>query len=187
MPAPVSAEQVSARGVHPDPDAGKKCNALCASARARSAAGTFAPSALFTSTRSASSITPRLIPCSSSPAPASVISRKKSTISCTAVSDCPTPIVSTRMFRYPAASHSSIASRVRCATPPAIPRDGDGRINAISLAPASSCASCRPECFRPRAGCSGRSPARQPSASSLRSGIGPAPQSGCSCPRRARP
>ena len=38
------------------------------------------------------------------------------------------------MFRYPAASHSSIASRVRCATPPAIPREGDGRMKAISLA-----------------------------------------------------
>ena len=40
-----------------------------------------APSALFTATRSASSITPRFMPCNSSPAPASVMSRKKSTMS----------------------------------------------------------------------------------------------------------
>ena len=35
MPAPVSAEQVIARGVHPDCCAGKKCSAFCASVRAR--------------------------------------------------------------------------------------------------------------------------------------------------------
>ena len=38
------------------------------------------------------------MPCSSSPVPANWISRKKSTIECTAVSLCPTPTVSTKIL-----------------------------------------------------------------------------------------
>ena len=55
-------------------------------------------------------------------------------MSWTAVSDWPTPTVSTMMLRYPAASHSSMVSRVRWATPPNEPREGDGRMKASSLA-----------------------------------------------------
>ena len=49
----------------------------------------------------------------------------------TAVSDCPTPTVSTITTSKPAASHTSIASRVMCATPPSIPPDGEGRMKAF--------------------------------------------------------
>ena len=70
------------------------------------------------------SMMPRFMPCSSSPAPASISSRKKSVMDRTAVSDCPTPTVSTRTLRNPAASHSRMVSRVRRATPPRWPRDG---------------------------------------------------------------
>ena len=54
------------------------------------------PSALFTAMTSAISRIPRLIPCSWSPVRASVRNRNESTISATAISDCPTPTVSTR-------------------------------------------------------------------------------------------
>ena len=77
---------------------------------------------------SAISIIPRLIPCSSSPVPASCISRKKSTIEWTAVSLCPTPTVSTKILSKPAASHKIIVSRVLRATPPSEPAEGLGRI-----------------------------------------------------------
>ena len=50
----------------------------------------------------------------------------------TAVSDWPTPTVSTSTLRYPAASQSSMVSRVRRATPPNDPPEGDGRMNARS-------------------------------------------------------
>ena len=74
---------------------------------------------------------PRLIPCNSSPVPASWINRKKSTIECTAVSLCPTPTVSTNTVSKPAASHNTIVSRVLRATPPKEPADGEGRIKAF--------------------------------------------------------
>ncbi len=48
----------------------------------------------------------------------------------TATSDCPTPTVSTRMTSYPAASSTSIDSRVARATPPRCPDDGEGRTKA---------------------------------------------------------
>ena len=73
---------------------------------------------------------PRLIPWSSSPAPGAAIRQKQSTMSATATSDCPTPTVSTTMTSKPAASHSSAASRVRRATPPIEPPEGDGRMKA---------------------------------------------------------
>ena len=61
----------------------------------------------------------------------------------TATSDWPTPTVSTSTTSKPAASHSSIASRVRRATPPSVPPAGDGRMNASGwrgeLAPCGSC------------------------------------------------
>ncbi len=60
-----------------------------------SASTTCGPSALLTAITSASSSTPFLMPCSSSPVRASMSSRKKSTMSATAVSDWPTPTVST--------------------------------------------------------------------------------------------
>ena len=46
--------------------------------------------------------------------------------------DWPTPTVSTMMTSKPAASQSSIASRVLSATPPSEPADGDGRMKASS-------------------------------------------------------
>ena len=85
---------------------------------------------MFTTTRSASSTMPRFTPCSSSPAPGASSSTNTSTIPATATSDWPTPTVSTSTTSKPAASHTSIASRVRRATPPSVPLDGDGRMNA---------------------------------------------------------
>nr|WP_236718075.1 hypothetical protein [Actinoplanes sp. TFC3] len=45
----------------------------------------------------------------------------------TAVSDCPTPTVSTRTTSYPAASTAVIALRVAGPTPPSAPPNGDAR------------------------------------------------------------
>ena len=45
----------------------------------------------------------------------------------TTVSDWPTPTVSTRTTSKPAASQSSMVSRVIRATPPSVPPDGEGR------------------------------------------------------------
>ncbi len=53
-----------------------------------------------------------------------------SVISATAVSDWPTPTVSTITTSKPAASHSSSASRVRRATPPSVSPAGLGRMKA---------------------------------------------------------
>ncbi len=88
------------------------------------------PSALFTTTRSASSMIPRLSPWSSSPPPGATSTRNRSTIAATLTSDCPTPTVSTSTTSKPAASHNSMASRVRRATPPRVPPVGEGRTNA---------------------------------------------------------
>ncbi len=46
----------------------------------------------------------------------------------TATSDCPTPTVSTRITSKPAASSSTMVSRVALATPPRVPEVGDGRM-----------------------------------------------------------
>ena len=54
-----------------------------------------------------------------------------STILATAVSDWPTPTVSTRITSYPAASSNTMVSRVAFATPPSVPEVGDGRMNAF--------------------------------------------------------
>ena len=67
------------------------------------------------------------MPCSSSPAPGNSSTAKVSTISATAVSDWPVPTVSTMTTSKPAASQRSIASRVRAATPPRLPPEGEGR------------------------------------------------------------
>jgi len=72
------------------------------------------------------------MPCNSSPAPGSIKARKKSVMSQTAVSDWPMPTVSTSTTSKPAASHSSIASRVFAATPPSVPDAGEGRMKAFS-------------------------------------------------------
>ena len=74
---------------------------------------------------------PRLMPCSSSPVPASWMSRKKSTIEWTAVSLWPTPTVSTKTVSKPAASQRMIVSRVLRATPPKEPAVGEGRMKAF--------------------------------------------------------
>ncbi|MGY3360425.1 hypothetical protein ACVWZK_007088 [Bradyrhizobium sp. GM0.4] len=74
------------------------------------------------------------MPCNSSPPPGSIKARKKSVMSQTAVSDWPMPTVSTSTTSKPAASHSSIASRVLAATPPSVPEDGEGRMKASSEA-----------------------------------------------------
>ena len=46
----------------------------------------------------------------------------------TATSDWPTPTVSTRITSNPAASSSTMVSRVALATPPSVPDVGDGRM-----------------------------------------------------------
>ena len=51
-------------------------------------------------------------------------------MSATATSDWPTPTVSITITSNPAASHSSPASRVRRATPPSDPPEGEGRMKA---------------------------------------------------------
>ena len=61
-------------------------------------------------------------------APASISTRKKSVMSATAVSDWPMPTVSTSTTSKPAASASSMVSRVLAATPPSVPEAGEGRI-----------------------------------------------------------
>ena len=83
---------------------------------------------------SASSTIPFLIACRSSPALGSWSSTKTSTMPATVVSDWPTPTVSTMITSKPAASHTSIASRVFSATPPSEPPEGDGRMNELRLA-----------------------------------------------------
>ena len=55
-------------------------------------------------------------------------------MSATAVSDCPVPTVSTRITSNPAASHSSMVSRVLAATPPSVPAAGEGRMKAAGSA-----------------------------------------------------
>ena len=52
-------------------------------------------------------------------------------MSATAVSDWPMPTVSTRMTSKPAASQTSIVSRVLAATPPSVPAEGEGRMKAL--------------------------------------------------------
>ena len=73
---------------------------------------------------------PFLIPCNSSPAPAIISSRKKSTIERTVVSLWPTPTVSTRITSKPAASQTRMVSRLLRATPPRVPPEGEGRMKA---------------------------------------------------------
>ena len=81
-------------------------------------------------TRSASSITPFLMACSSSPAFGSCSSTNMSVMPATAVSLWPTPTVSTITMSWPAASSTSIASRVFSVTPPSVPAVGLGRMKA---------------------------------------------------------
>ena len=81
-------------------------------------------------TRSASSITPRLMACRSSPAFGNCSSAKQSVMPATAVSLWPTPTVSTITTSWPAASSTSIASRVLAVTPPSVPPVGLGRMKA---------------------------------------------------------
>src|SRR3546814_5007483 len=57
---------------------------------------------------------------------------------CRSVSDCPTPTVSTMTTSKPAASQTSIASRVRRATPPSVAPAGEGRMKALSFRDSSS-------------------------------------------------
>ena len=73
---------------------------------------------------------PRLMPCNSSPAPGSSSRRKKSTMERRVVSLWPTPTLSTRTTSNPAASQSSMVSRVRRATPPTESPAGEGRMKA---------------------------------------------------------
>ena len=132
------AEQVVATGDQPEADIGNSRSALWYCAFAINAFFMFWPSALLMASTSAISIIPRLIPCSSSPAPEINISRNISTIECTAVSLCPTPTVSINTTSYPAASHSTIVSRVLRATPPSDPAEGEGLINAFGSTPSFS-------------------------------------------------
>src|SRR5262249_16259528 len=90
------------------------------------AARASSPSFLLTTTTSASSMIPRLMPWSSSPAPGAMTRRKRSTMPATATSDWPTPTVSTITTSKPAASHRSIASRVRRRPPPGGGAGGGG-------------------------------------------------------------
>ena len=95
------------------------------------ALGRLSPSALLTTIASATSMMPFLMPCRSSPAPVSTTSIKKSTIERTVISDWPTPTVSTKITSQPAASQSSMVSRLLRATPPKVPFAGDGRIKQL--------------------------------------------------------
>ena len=76
------------------------------------------PSDFVITIASETSIIPLLIPCNSSPAPASINNKKKSTKLYIIVSDCPTPTVSIKITSNPAASHRIIASFVCLAIPP---------------------------------------------------------------------
>ena len=107
-------------------------SALAYSAAVRPALASSSPSALFTSTMSASSTMPRFIPCSSSPPVGSSSSTNRSVMSATAVSAWPTPTVSTTTTSKPAASQSRMLSRVWRATPPRAAPEGDGRMKAFS-------------------------------------------------------
>ena len=137
MPVFSTDEHVSAYGFHPLSVGGNRASAFLKLTRAARARSTLLPSHLLIAIPSAISIIPRLIPCSSSPVPVTCSSRKKSTIECAAVSDCPTPTVSTSMVSNPAASHSTIVSRVLRATPPSEPADGLGRMNALAAVDSS--------------------------------------------------
>ena len=103
---------------------------------------------------------PRLMPCRSSPPPGATSSRNRSIMSATAVSDWPTPTVSTITTSKPAASHSSIASRVRRATPPSVvPAGRRADEGARRARPARPCGSCRRGSSRRRAASWDRPPA----------------------------
>ena len=133
------------------------------SAAAWRAAAARSPSALVTTTRSASSMIPRLMPCRSSPPAGEASSTNRSTRSATASSDWPTPTVSTSTTSKPAASHSSIASRVRRATPPSSPPAGDGRMKAFGSRASVSMRVLSPEDRAAAAACStDRRPAPPP-------------------------
>ena len=133
------------------------------SAQAWAAAVARSPSALVTTTRSASSMIPRLMPCRSSPPAGEASSTNRSVRSATATSLWPTPTVSTSTTSKPAASHSRSASRVRRATPPSSPPDGEGRMKAVRVAgEAPPCGSCRRGSSRRCGGWWGRRPGPRP-------------------------
>ena len=138
MPVPSRLEHARARGRHFGETGVMKCSTCSSSARVASARERLSPSAFVTSSESARSMMPFLMPCSSSPAPAIVMTRKKSTIERTVVSLCPTPTVSTSTTSKPAASHSRMLSRVFRATPPSAQPEGDGRTKAFSRRESSS-------------------------------------------------
>ena len=132
MPSCSTADMVIVGGCH-EAFSGRTMRMAADSSRAaRFAFFRFGPSALLIATRSAISRMPFLMPCSWSPAPANARNVKQSTICETATSDWPTPTVSTRITSNPAASNTTMDSRVALATPPRVPADGDGRINALS-------------------------------------------------------
>ena len=132
------AEQTSTGAVQPFSFFGKSLSAERYCVAASSARVRLSPSAFVMTIASAISIIPRFIPCSSSPAPDIIRSRKKSTIDLTTVSDCPTPTVSIMMTSKPAASHKIEVSRVFRATPPRVSPEGEGRIKAFSSVESSS-------------------------------------------------
>ena len=143
-PRPSRAEHSSTVGVHAESFGRSRCSAEVYSDAVLDATGRSSPSALLTTTRSASSTIPRLIPCSSSPPPGrdqehEEVDHRLRPRPRTG----PTPTVSTSTTSKPAASQTSIASRVRRATPPSVPPVGEGRMNASSrrgeLAPSGSC------------------------------------------------
>mmetsp|Transcript_5907 Transcript_5907/g.14563 ORF Transcript_5907/g.14563 Transcript_5907/m.14563 type:complete len:320 (+) Transcript_5907:251-1210(+) len=115
-----------AGAVRPEPSR-RKAEVIWAWARVAAAGSR---SALLMTMRSASSMTPFLMACRSSPALGSCSSTYRSVMPATAVSLWPTPTVSTMTTSNPAASHSSIASRVFSATPPSVPLLGLGRMKA---------------------------------------------------------
>jgi len=134
VPPSFTDEQVRTGGDQVGVSGRIKWRAVSRSVFAFSTAGRFSPSALLMAMPSAISRTPFLMPWSSSPAPAIMRTRKKSTMEATLVSDWPTPTVSTRMTSNPAASQTSMISRVLAATPPKVSPAGEGRIKAFSWA-----------------------------------------------------
>mmetsp|Transcript_86338 Transcript_86338/g.230579 ORF Transcript_86338/g.230579 Transcript_86338/m.230579 type:complete len:221 (-) Transcript_86338:422-1084(-) len=136
-PVPSTDEQSIAEPSHqgrwarPPPRA--VCKAERYSTRARLAGMRRSPSALFTTTRSAASTMPRLMPCSSSPPAGGRSSRHMSATSVTSTSDWPTPTVSTSTMLYPAASMSITTSSVCWARPPRTQPDAQGLTYALGF------------------------------------------------------
>ena len=132
MPWPSRADRTRTGGCQCG-EAGCRIDSTPSSVCCAAVACSGARSALLITIRSASSTMPFLSACRSSPAIGSCRSTIRSVIRATAVSDCPTPTVSTRITSKPAASQRSRTSRVQAATPPRQVPAGEGRMKASGV------------------------------------------------------